>query len=208
VTSGPGLRDNGVMAAYVPLPMPHDMPARWPGEPIAEQASVSPGFADLLLSRRSLARVLVLPRAVDVTDEADHRSSPQAPYLDLDLMAMEDLRRAGVDIAPLHERGERVLVREFSAEVVVALGIFIGNALADHEIVAMYEYLKASIADAIRERKGRGRDDVAVVLNVDVLSVEKTAKGLVVTATGIRGPADQTADLCIRIIREANSKLP
>jgi hypothetical protein len=110
-------------------------------------------------------------------------------------MEVAKLRLRGVDVDFLHDEGERRLWGQFSADVVVALGIFVAQTLAEHEILAIYARLKDRAAAALAMLKERGRDDPAVVLSVDVLRARKTERGFEIVAKRVRGPAEQTVEL-------------
>jgi hypothetical protein len=188
---------------YRPLPMPHDMPIRLSDEPIIQEMTVPSEFANLLLSRRDKAHVLVLPRALGSANQKCSASS-KAPYIDLDLIETSSLRRRGVDIDTLHDKEEQRLYSQFSADVVIALGIFIAQVLAEHEITAIYTYLRQRIANALALLDQSGQEDVRTAMNINVLRAKKTSDGLEIVAKGISGPAEETTELVIRIIRELN----
>lgn len=183
--------------------MPHDMPSRLPDEPVIQEMTVSSEFAELLLSRQEKAHVLVLPRAPGSTYQKTDATS-KAPYIDLDLMETAALRKRGVDIDTLHDKEERGLHAQFGADVVISLGIFMAQMLAEHEITAIYAHLRQRVANALTLLKQQGQEDVRAAININVLRVKKTGDGFEIAAKGISGPAEETAELVIKIIRELN----
>lgn len=183
--------------------MPHDIPSCPPDEPVIQEMTVPSEFASLLLSRRDRAHVLVLPRALGLVYQKCNATS-KAPYVDSDLIETSALRQRGVDIDTLHPREERGLYSQYSADVIIALGIFIAQVLAEHEIAAIYIRLRERIANGMTLLKQQGQEDVRVAMNINVLQAKKTSDGIEVVAKGISGPAEETADLLIKIIRALN----
>ena len=203
------LLNNGRMKifSYRPLPMPHDMPSRLPDEPFVQEMIVPAEFAKLLVSRRDKAHVLVLPRALGSAYQGNNSAS-KAPYVDLDLIEARVLRQRGVDIDTLHDKEERGLYSQFSADVIIAFGIFVAQVLTEHEITAIYIHLRQRVADVLTLLKHQGREDVRATTNINVLHAKKTSDGFEFVAKGISGPADQTTELVTRIIRELNDDVP
>lgn len=196
---------DGVTATYEALPMPHAMPHDWPEVPIIEDLTVTPDFGETLLSRRNRAHVLILPRDGSSLRWIPEFSDAARPvYCDRDTSSLFDLEDRGLKIAMLHEESERDDFGQKGAEVVVAMGLFIAQTLAEHEIVGLYQHFcerNARTADLLKER---GRDDARVVLSIDVLYAKKTAGGFKIEAKGVKGPAQETVDLFARMIRELN----
>jgi hypothetical protein len=190
---------------YTPLPTTHEMPGRWPEKPTIVTSSVSPEFRDLLLSRRDRAQVLVLPRKTPSTflSEADTEATQTYDEFDL-LFATRALRASGVDIDALHDEAERRLAGQFGADVVIALGLFIAKAIGEVEIQSIYQYVKGRIAKAQAHLVTSGRDDVDVVLAVDLLRV-RSSDGTEIEMRGVRGPAEPTADLLRAVLQEHGS---
>jgi hypothetical protein len=158
-----------VETIYSPHPVTHDMPGEWPSVATIEERSVPKELTDLLLSRRDRARLLVLPRATPSVLRDDHRLASVPTYTDLDISAMMVLRRAGTNIKTLHDKDERNIVSQFSGDLVVALGLFIGQALAEVEIQRVYEYIRTRITSAHAHLVNANRNDRGVTLAIDVL---------------------------------------
>jgi hypothetical protein len=183
-----------VNAIYTPLPTTHNLPRDWPSEPTVTASSVSPELRSLLLSRRDRAHVMVMPRAT-LPASVDERDAEQtSTYTDLDLLAVETMRRGGVDISTLHDEGERRVSAEFGADVVIALGLFLAQAISEEEILNIYRYIKARVWRARKELAKRDRKGDDVILAVDLLRV-KEPNGTEIEVQGVRGPAEQTVEL-------------
>src|SRR6266511_1180348 len=120
-----------VANVYAPLPMPHDMPGEWPANPTIKEMSVPSEFEALLLSRRDRARLLVLPRAGPMMPRREDTAGSKPAYNDLDILTVRVLRRSGIDIDVLHDEDERRTSAQFGADLVIALGLFITQAIAE-----------------------------------------------------------------------------
>jgi hypothetical protein len=191
-----------MVVEYQPLPLPHDMPSQWPDEPTIVEMAVPADFEKLLLSRRARAHLLVLPRAVPPVHMTDEWTASKAIYDRGDITAADALGHEGVSIAVLHDPEERNDVVQLTGEIVVALGLFVAQSLAEHEIVAIYEYVK-SVIGRVRAHFHERDEETPVVLSIDLLKV-RTVAGAEVIAKRISGPAEPTADLLLEVIREAN----
>jgi len=124
-------------------------------------------------------------------------------YNDLDILTVRVLRRSGIDIDVLHDEDERRTSAQFGADLVIALGLFITQAIAEEEIQNLYQYIKSRIADTRAHLTKLGRDDAGVVLAVDLLRV-KSPDGTAVEMRGVRGPAEETAELLREALRGSN----
>ena len=189
---------------YRPLPTSHNMPTRWPDVPTIVVQAVLPELAELLLARRNRARVMVLPRAAPPQLQDDPQGKPV--YADHDIFAVEALRRAGVNIDALHDQDERRMSVEFSADVAIAMGLFIAQAISEQEIQNIYRHVKVRIARTRTLLTERGRDDVGVALVVDVFRIVRRHDEVKIEMRGVRGPAEQTAELLREALREAGTE--
>ena len=188
-----------VNATYTPLPTSHNLPRDWPNEPAVTTSSVTPELRNLLLSRRDRAHVMVMPRATPPASVNERDAEQTSTYADLDLLAVETLRRGGVDIKTLHGEGERRVSAEFGADVVIALGLFLAQAISEEEILNIYRYVKARIWRARKQLAERDRKGDDVILAVDLLRV-KEPNGTEIEVQGVRGPAEQTAELLREVL--------
>jgi hypothetical protein len=126
--------------------------------PVAEWAS------DLILRRPQQADVLVLPQRV-----RDGRGE----YSQDDLMAVKELRAAGVRADWAHAAPEdRTVFSESSADVAVFVTLFVSHALADEAVVEVAKWLLRVVRQALTGRADH-KPAKSVVIQVDRLVAEE-----------------------------------
>jgi hypothetical protein len=146
---------------------------------IVEQAPVPIWERDLLLARADRADLLVLPRTV-----RDGRGE----YRAADLPAVKALRAADVSVDWAHPTSERTFASEFGAEVPVAIGLFIAQALGEESVVVVARWLLARVRQALAARPQRveGSMFVVEVARLKVDGKRREIEGLRVTGSDER----------------------
>lgn len=141
---------------------------------IVEDAPMPTWERDLLLDRAEQADLLVRPRAI-----RDGRGE----YRAVDLPAVKALRAADVKVDWAHPASERTFASEFGAEVPVAIGLFVAQALGEHSVVTVARWLLVRVrqALAVRPHGVRGAAFVVEVARLKVDGDRREIEGLRVT---------------------------
>lgn len=194
------------MTTYRLMPMPQFLPDALPDQPTITEMVADPELATLLLERQDRAHLLIMPRGTDPLRQIPDFADPSRPlYLDRDVSGtLWDLESRGVDVAVLHDEEERDSYGIKSADGVISLAVFIGQALLESEIVAVYEHLKERVKHTRGWLAGSRDPDASVKVTFDSLRAEKTAEGMAITITNYSGPADETVELIAGAFRELN----
>jgi hypothetical protein len=110
---------------------------------VVERVEVPAWRRDLLLGGAHSAELLILP--VEVRDG-------RGVYRDADLSAVKALRAAGVKADWAHPASERTFRSDFGADLPVAIGMFIMQALGEHSVAEIAKYLEMRVRQALGRR--------------------------------------------------------
>jgi hypothetical protein len=141
---------------------------------IVEQVPVPIWERDLLLDKAQQADLVILPRAV---------RNGRGEYSAADLPAVKALRAADVSVDWAHPASERTFASEFGAEVAIAIGLFVAQALGEQSVVTVARWLLVRVRQALAARPQRV-EGPAFVVKVDRLKVDgnrREIEGLRVT---------------------------
>lgn len=149
---------------------------------------ISPRLAAELFSQPVVSdELIILPRRV---------VDGKGEYLVEDVQAMKMLRGSGVTTRLLHAREQRTTIGEFSANELIALSVFVTQALGEEAVAMVVQYLLA------RTRSWRQRGKSAI-LEIEVSRIRLEGDKRVIEGLKIRGEGDQVIDGIVRILGDA-----
>jgi hypothetical protein len=155
--------------------------------PTVEPIAIPADLAVTLLSRRDRADVLLVPRRMD---------GDTGLYGDADLLTYKLLRATGVSIDWAHDESHRRFISEYSAEVVFAIALFVGQSLSEEAILTITRYLAGRIRQMLSHGT-QGRGEAQLRVEIAHASVDGDRREL----DGVR-VSGQDGEQVVAVVRE------
>jgi hypothetical protein len=160
---------------------------------VVEHVPVPEWASDLLLRRSDDTDVLVLPERL-----RDGRGE----YATDDLMSVKVMRAAGLRADWAHgEPEDRTFVGEYSADVAVAITLFVSQSLAQEGIVEIARWLLGRVRQVVSGRKDN-KSSAPIVVQVDRLKLEGNRR--VIEGLKVTGHDDRVVEV-VKTILEGGS---